>query len=88
MRIELFRLLILLNITLRPNNNNNKYLYSALFTLCSNALLKNTVITLLNIYRTYTNIKRTLHVFTRKDNTSRRNVGNNYSISINNAPIV
>ena len=35
-------------------NNNNTYLYSALFTLCSNALLKNTVITLLNTDRSYT----------------------------------
>ena len=35
-------------------NNNNTYLYSALFTLCSNALLKNTVITLLNTHRSYT----------------------------------
>ena len=36
------------------NNNNNTYLYSALFTLCSNALLKNTVIPLLNTHRSYT----------------------------------
>ena len=36
------------------NNNNNTYLYSALFTLCSNALLKKTVIPLLNTHRSYT----------------------------------
>ena len=36
------------------NNNNSTYLYSALFTLCSNALLKKTVIPLLNTHRSYT----------------------------------
>ena len=36
------------------NNNNNTYLYSALFTLCSNALLKKPVIPLLNTHRSYT----------------------------------
>ena len=36
------------------NNNNSTYLYSALFTLCSNALLKKTVIPLLNTNRSYT----------------------------------
>ena len=35
-------------------NNNSTYLYSALFTLCSNALLKKTVIPLLNTHRSYT----------------------------------
>ena len=34
--------------------NNNSYLYSVLFTLCSNVLLKNTVVTLLNAHRSYT----------------------------------
>ena len=36
------------------NNNNNTYLYNAPFTLCSNALLKNTFIPLLNTDRSYT----------------------------------
>ena len=34
--------------------NTNTYLYSALFLLCSNALLKNTGIPLLNTHRSYT----------------------------------
>ena len=34
--------------------NNNTYLYSALFTFCSNRLLKNTVIPLLNTHWSYT----------------------------------
>ena len=32
----------------------NTYLYSGLFKLCSNALLKNTAITLQNTHRSYT----------------------------------
>ena len=39
------------------NNNNNTYVYSELFTLCSNVLLKKnnkkTVIPLLNTHRSY-----------------------------------
>ena len=45
------------------NNNNNTYLYSALFTLCSNALLKKTVIPLLNTHRSYTEKMKVLAVF-------------------------
>ena len=40
--------------TLNKYYYNNTYLYSALFTLCSNALLKKTVIPLLNTHRYYT----------------------------------
>ena len=44
-------------------HNNNIYLYSALFTLCSNALLKNTVIPLLNTPRFYTEKNTVLTIF-------------------------
>ena len=46
------------------NNNNNTYLYSTLFTLCSNAFLKkNTVISLLNTHRSYTEKMKVFNSF-------------------------
>ena len=45
------------------NNYNNTYLYSALFTLCSHALLKNTVIPLLNTHRSYTEKMKVFNSF-------------------------